>query len=726
MAKTPLVTEITDDFDDFGLLGDDLDAASFADDIKEFDTALSGSRGGPRYAEDWDDFSQPAPTTTWGGAKAYAGKPATTWGGAKGFGKSTGYRSSYYGGWGGSYTSGYARTSYSSWYSGYSSTATAMRGVHRSASSFVRDVSIKSLAIYPSSNESISFETIERRAKSDNLPASGRGLHVRIDASLYEQLGIEKAQQHYTLDAIAQVLALQALPDANVVRDLQNLQDFPFPRLVREVITEVVRRRGLELLSAEMPGWLNRVTAFKDAMVMQPGASPTGATPGGPHEQLARFRLLMHAVWLPSVPLGDPIFPEALAVVSSIDAALEDPKSKSHAELARDITNFVANSSGIGMLATTIETMVQILDIEYERTSPMLPEPPVTDEARDALVAGFSALRKGINAYFQVESPDDSLFPADKDWTCEALPGVDGARLLKRAKSVRSVADRAALNAYRGIGHEQPEIFQAIDQLTALLAHQRQAQGNLDRHCDRTRTAYETQLRSALPLDDGLSHRPVELFKTSNLSIVWAHATANPEFMPLEIRSDRLETLSDAAHAEVVLLRDSLQEKRNEYRKLTTELIKTAQEADATEGRLCKAIERLPDEGHEVHLRFASGGLADARVRLADLLNDLLKQENDGGGDKLFCPSRPGEGEGNGGSGNADDLKVDSGEVQSDGTGKDKRGGELVQNHDDLIVDADVCSEDLPHIGTDKDLPAAPDILIFDATDPSITTEVFS
>jgi hypothetical protein len=725
MGKTPLVTEITGDFefDDFDLLSDDslsddLDAASFADDIKEFDSALSTSRGGPRYADGWEDFSQPRPATTWGGAKVGKGT---------GFGKSTGYRS-YYGGWGSKGYSNYgtyARTSYSSWYSGYNSTAMAMRGVHRSASGFVRDSGLKSLAIYPSSNESLDFEREERSNRRNGLPTGERGLHVRIDASLYEQLGIDKAQQHYTLDAIAQVLALQGLPNPDSVRDLQNLKDFPFPRLVREVITEVIRRRGLELLVSERPGWRDRATAFKEAMLMQPGEQPAG---GGQAEQLHRFHLLMHTAWLPNVPHPSPLFPEALELIGTIETFLEDPKAGRHLQLARDITSFVANSSGIGALATTIEAMVEILDLEYERIQPLMPEPPVSNTSRDALIAGFSALRKGINDYFQVDSPDDTLFPGDNEWTSTSglPPSVNLMKTFRRAQRVRLIADRAAVGAYRGIGHQQPEIFRDIDALTEQLATQRDGQGALDRHCDRIRSDYEAALRNNHFLDN-TSYAPAELFKANNLSIVWAHASAKPSFMDLTLRPDIETKLSPAATAEALTLRDSLQEQRQAYRKQTTELLKIAQEADATEGRLSQLIEELPEKGHEVHLRFASGGLADARVRLADLLNDLRKEESSGGGDERFAPPRPGAGEGEGGEGgDVDDLKVDDSSEPEAGGKPGRSPGKLTHNHKDLIVDADVCSEELPHIGTDEDPAVSPDIYIFDATDPTITTEVFS
>jgi hypothetical protein len=440
---------------------------------------------------------------------------------------------------------------------------------------------------------------------------------------------------------------------------------------------------------------------------------------------MQRFRLLMHAAWLPNVPPADPLFPEALELIGAIETFLEGPiatgtTTRQH-ELARDITAFVANSSGIGMLATTIESIVELLDLEYERINPCFPEPPVGDESREALVVGFAALRKGINAYFQVDSPDDTLFPDGSEWK-PVGPGTT-AGLVKRAMNVREVADRAAMNAYRGIGHEVPEIFQQIDQLTEDLAEQRNQQGNLDRACDRTRSAYETLLRNRINLD-GQELLPTELFKTSNLSVVWAHASAKPEFMGITLKPDIEAKLSPKAVSDLLGLRNELNARRNEYRKQTTELLKVAQAADATEGRLSKRIEELPDAGWEVHLRFASGGLADARVRLADLLNDLRQQESSGEGDKLFAPERPGTSAGGGSGGSADDLKVD-GEPAEKGESKGPRN-KLSHNHGDLVVDADVCSEELPHIGTDEDPDTAPDIVIFDATDPSITTDVFS
>lgn len=221
--------------------------------------------------------------------------------GTAGYGGYGAYQDPYNGGFASSgYNWGYSggsRSWMSSWYSGtgYSSAERALAGVHNHVCTFIRDTSFGDLEIV---NDLGSPDDLLCKEQVDGVRFGAHVLTVRIDSSLYEKLGIEQAQQHYIVDCIAQSLAIQALPDPPLISLIQacNGEGEAFsryfgykvglPNVVREIITEIMRARGVSLLTDEMPGWVRRVVAFREVMYV--GKPPNTKIPAA---------FLMYAVW---------------------------------------------------------------------------------------------------------------------------------------------------------------------------------------------------------------------------------------------------------------------------------------------------------------------------------------------------------------------------------------------------------------------------------------------
>lgn len=194
----------------------------------------------------------------------------------------------------------------SSWYSGYQSVDSALEGVHSHVATFITNADYEALEIVPD------LEDTDGSSLSADLHEKGKGpgsvytdysksLIVRIDSSLYEKLGISEAQQHYIVDGIAQILGAQAIPDPSIITMLQSTGDefnnignhslgyrspIVIPNVVREITTEIMRSRGIDLLVEQMPGWQKRVTAFRAVMFI--GEPPNNDVPSA---------FLMYAIW---------------------------------------------------------------------------------------------------------------------------------------------------------------------------------------------------------------------------------------------------------------------------------------------------------------------------------------------------------------------------------------------------------------------------------------------
>jgi hypothetical protein len=181
----------------------------------------------------------------------------------------------------------------SSWYSGYKSADLAIKGVHDSVSSFVTAPGFGSLEIVPDL-ENVDAETYLDPAvdifnrRNEEIPRdTDKTMVVRIDSTLYEKLGIAEAQQHYIVDAISQVFAIQTYPDPFLITLLQSgRHGTVIPNVTREIVTEMMRAKGLPILLDQMPGWLKRVTAFRSAMYI--GEPPDASIPSA---------YLMYGVW---------------------------------------------------------------------------------------------------------------------------------------------------------------------------------------------------------------------------------------------------------------------------------------------------------------------------------------------------------------------------------------------------------------------------------------------
>lgn len=749
------------------------------DKIGALDTGLTSQRG--RHYEVWedgdygDDYDDGAPVaadsrykgigghkTTWGGAPAKSTAPAWRYGkggkSAAGGGSTWSYGSFY----GSSYNySGYASRSYSGWYSGYSSAASAMRGVHRSASSFVRDPKYKTLSIYPSTSESVGSKD-EREKSSHNgtnarEQAANSGLHLRIDASLYTRLGIEKAQQHYTIDCISQALALQRMASSVIPFELQNLLEFPLPRLIREVITEIVRRRGLTLLAGEMPGWSDRVENFKRAMIFSP-EHDNSTKPNDLSEvawmQLGRYKCLMHMAWMPNTPAGvDPV--GAAKVINRIEQILDDPErakapSTAVKEITCEITSFVTNSVGVGALAVRLEKMLDVLDLEYARLNPCFPEPPVNDDSRDEILSGFTFLRQNLDQHFMVESDPNLVLPDQTDWK-DAADSDEVEPFAARMAALgpyRRAVDLAAISALRAVGPavdvtgRNPEpVFEEIDRLGVELHVARTEQAQLDRECDELRVRYEKLLCEELWASTPCGIRsniPAYRFQdTTHLSISWVHAS-NVEETPDEKLSlptpkqqyrdpstSYVSSLDDEGYEKLLEMNKELDTIRSEYRDKTRALLEKAKHGDRIDTKIANAVETMAKNGHQLHLRYASGGIFDAHSRLTE----LLKRLTDEGGaiasselNSLF-PERPGEESNGEGGGESDEvLTVSDASNCKPSRDKDKRNKAFAHNHGDLVVDADVCAQDLPQLTGAGDPGVTPDIVVFEAMDHNLTS----
>jgi hypothetical protein len=764
---TPIVDEWGDfddsDLDDIPWGDDDLDI-SLAPEISKAQKALdeSASRT-PHYEEldleDGDDFGGGTGGVSQGyslwkdtGAGAGTGTGKTTWGGAPAAapgkananipwwrrgrggtnpdtgaadahhsagtgkrGKGSRYGHSNYGNYYSyNYNNGhnynYTRNSYASWYSGYNSARSAMRGVHRSASGYIRNAEFKRLAIYPSSSESVDYND----GKYSRLP--GRDMHLRIEANLYDALGLEKAQQHYTVDTISQVLALEKMPNADLPRSLQN-SDALLPRVTREVVTEVVRRRGLELLLAQAPGWSARIDSFRRAMTIKadqlvpPELLPTDPKAVHPAKAEAnikenaqkiatyRFNLLMHAAWLPTEALAVPEFDEAINVIHAIDVALSEGNIERRADLARKIISFVSASTGIVALASKIEDAIEVIRDELVEIVPFMPEPPVRVDSATRLEALFEEINR-ISHTLELNGP-----------------------IKTQVESKIACATEAG---FIGIRHSSTNpILGSIDELTEKLAVRRDKQVELDRKCDRLRVKYERILqgkhkanvsgeRTDLTVHERLVHE--------GLSIMFAHCSVIRPI--LKVKPNFPAGLPQTAIEYWEALHRQLNDLRQEYHACTKDLLAAVAKADLIEDSLAKAINEMPGLSLEPWARFCSGALSESLNHLQDLLEDIHQKSTENLAGIDWTPGRDHE-EGDG-SGD-DNLVIDEATDRHDGRGKDGSDGKgrgdrrhLKTNHEDLIVDADACSEELPSVGTDDEVKNPPEIVIYDASDPAV------
>lgn len=222
-----------------------------------------------------------------GAGSQYPAKSGTTKGGKGGYAYSytgSGSWNSWGGGW------------MSSWYSGYNSAELAIRGVHDSVSPFLNAEGFGGIEIVPDlesvsdgvgTDPYLNQEAGSRNPYSRSLSETDRIAVVRIDSTLYEKLGIAEAQQHYVVDAISQLFSIQSYPDPFLITLLQSCQHKTvIPSVTKEIITEMMRAKGLPKLIDQMPGWLKRVTAFRSAMYV--GEPPDGSIPS---------MYLMYAIW---------------------------------------------------------------------------------------------------------------------------------------------------------------------------------------------------------------------------------------------------------------------------------------------------------------------------------------------------------------------------------------------------------------------------------------------
>lgn len=659
---------------DSGSLFDDLgiqDAESLAPLVNEFEQDLVNARGKIHYADDLDDFGDYSPRP-WNYGQNQAAK--TTWGGAKA-GVKTGVAPWRRGGWStrsaGAYTSRYAdydysaysRSSYSSWYSGYSSAKTAMRGVHRSASGFARDPKRANLSIYPSSSESL----------DDKKLHLNDGLHVRIDASLYEELGIEKAQQHYTVDAIGQVLALQAMANPELAILLQNTNG-QLPRAIREVVTEVIRRRGLELLASEAPGWIARIDAFREAIALQD--RPEGEVLS-PH--VARFDALMKAAWLPS-DLSDPLVPPALDLILRLDDLLTACDDTAQAlQFAADLRAFLAHDSDVMQATAAIEKLLPTIETEVLKIQALCPEPPVPTDTAAAIKAGLQDIEQRVT------------------------------RLNRPSLSQKADSALAAGLCFLREG-PHASVLRDMDALTIEVEEARAHQMSIDRACDAIRQSYEKSLRAK----HDSKHSTSVFLAHESLSILWAHASMEVPVLTVTPCDRRAKVLGATPPEELPQIILELNAMRADYNAKTRELFAAAQKADQIEAQLSALINACGEDeagGVPLWVRFASGAGVECTHELHALLHTIRNEGQPPPED--FRPRRKCDNESNGG-----DLEIEgNGSLDPNGNKGDKR--KLAQEHDDLIAEGTV-QEELPQIGTDDDVSRTPDIHIYDATDPDL------
>jgi hypothetical protein len=289
------------------------------DGLAYYEEGLDGYGDGLGGDLDAGSASEPAGgRTTFGGAPAKGGHtyyPSSAKSGKGGYN----YSYSYAGGgsWASS-TGGWQ----SSWYSGYKSADLAIKGVHDNVSSFVTAPGYGALEIVPDlervDDASIIDPAIEDTGRHSVYGRYGgetdKTMVVRIDSTLYEKLGIAEAQQHYIVDAISQVFAIQTYPDPFLLTLLQaGTHGTVIPSVTKEIITEMMRAKGLPLLLDQMPGWQKRVTAFRSAMYV--GEPPDGSIPAA---------YLMYGIWerdsVSSLEQED-----AIAAIDSIEELLNTP-----------------------------------------------------------------------------------------------------------------------------------------------------------------------------------------------------------------------------------------------------------------------------------------------------------------------------------------------------------------------------------------------------------------
>jgi hypothetical protein len=265
----------------------------------------------------------------------------------------------------------------SSWHTGYKSAENALEGVHTHVATFIEDPSLISLEIVPD------LERPSGDKHGDAVKASARNSPsmvaydgysfisesiARIDSSLYEKLGIGEAQQHYIVDCISQVLAIQSIPDPISVSYLQacssTTSSFIIPNVLREITTELMRARGLPTLLERMPGWQKRVTAFRSVMFV--GEPPNGDVPAA---------FLMYAVWERDV-VETLEHEEAIEAIRKIEEILEQPlafdnrmrtvragdyrDSRAH-EIEKIIIDYITNFGPIGAIYSKLDETLRML-----------------------------------------------------------------------------------------------------------------------------------------------------------------------------------------------------------------------------------------------------------------------------------------------------------------------------------------------------------------------------
>jgi len=223
-------------------------------------------------------------------------------------------QASRYGGW------------YNSWYAGYSSTEAAIQGVHDNVATFVTRPGFGFLEIVPNledaDDETVGSQTfhINHAIDEGEIATSDvffylnrqKTILVRIDTTLYEKMGMDEAQQHYIVDAIAQTLAIESYPTPEIALAAQSSSTSRIPNVLREIVTEIFRCRGLPLLVEQMPGWLKRVTALRSALYIPEPAEGTQV----------RNAYLMYAIWEKDV-INTLEHQEAIDVIAKIEAILD-------------------------------------------------------------------------------------------------------------------------------------------------------------------------------------------------------------------------------------------------------------------------------------------------------------------------------------------------------------------------------------------------------------------
>lgn len=277
---------------------------------------------------------------SYGYGKTGKGKGGSAYGtGSYGGGYGYGGAGSY-GGWLSGSAYGGTGSWMNSWYSGYTSTGSALRAVHQNVATFIeenkQDISLEIIPDLEASRGHIIASVMLMEQRLIDNKESRTSLHfqeyltyaIRIDSTLYEKLGIEEAQQHYIVDGISQVLAIQQYPDPATITyihgclreedDDEPMQACPelainIPNVLRELITEIARANGVPLLLEKMPGWQKRVSAFRSVMYI--GEPPNNDIPTA---------YLMYAVWERDV-IESVEHQDAVEVINKIEEMLNAP-----------------------------------------------------------------------------------------------------------------------------------------------------------------------------------------------------------------------------------------------------------------------------------------------------------------------------------------------------------------------------------------------------------------